>query len=104
MADLAGHLTNRGGSLYFAHTSTLWFEPVERTLLWRLGEERPDLEGCPAVAEQHQLTVAGLPAQPALPRSAADLVEERPVPPPRTRLDTRWRDGRWQRLTSRGWK
>jgi hypothetical protein len=27
-----------------------------------------------------------------------------PIPPPKTKLETRWNNGRWERLTARGWR
>jgi hypothetical protein len=33
----------------------------------------------------------------------AALVDEEPVPPPRTRLETRWHQGSWEKKTSKGW-
>lgn len=37
-------------------------------------------------------------------QTEAVKVEEFPVPEPKTRLETRWKDGRWEKLTKRsGW-
>ena len=110
---MIGALRIRDGRTYFATEMTCWSEPIAISRLWLVAQVPPAYVTDGATATYHPGSPArlsfhdagGKPWEVFCDGSApADFNDERPVPPPRTSLETRWRNGRWERNTKRGWK
>lgn len=99
------------GKVYVEHRSTMTFEPKLTILRWYLGESRyadPDLNGKEVTWHNGVIScrVSALSAfQHYLSGSTvADIVESIDIPPPKTKAETRWNNGRWEKLLkTKGW-
>ncbi len=104
------------GEVYAVHSSHNYTTPTGSELWWKLatstgiydvgaqaiydsglGVFRVDYNG---ISERSRVVHCANPRRDA----QADRVIEFGVPPPKTRLDTRWRDGRWEKRYATGWR
>ena len=112
---MQGKLVDRNGALHVLYQTTFDGEPTRRSLYWKViqttgnpyGRERPTAgdsvrysgSGSWAVTNR----VAGGVSTGDGTADAA-FVEDAPVPPPPARgKELRWYQGRWQRLSAKGW-
>ena len=104
----------RDGFICVFHMSTSLSEPKERTtfwpilggkvsayesLSWPIGEVATDLGG-----GEFRLPGGRTVMLDEGGNTAPIAISERDVDPPKTPLETRWHNGRWERLTKKGWR
>lgn len=112
MGQLTGIVEVLEGKPYFRHESACYSEPTLAIAWWRLPDSATRFEGC----ECHWSNTGGphwtvqrgggrILTYPDHRRGAKpDRHETQPIPPPKTRLETRWGDGHWQKKYAKGWR
>ena len=108
---LHGTIDKIGNDLYVKYVDTLWSEPTQKTLWWKIlrVERRPMGATFPAVGD----ALTSFTPERWVARDYAVYVDSRaqaarethtPVPcPPSRGKPTRWHEGRWERLLAKGW-
>jgi len=102
------HYRTKNGRGYVVNVEPLWSDPIEKELWWPVtrssgfadeGEEIQDYgsgDGDFYGSGGSRISID--------PSAEAVFHEEREIHPPKTKMETRWRDGRWQKLYKSGWK
>lgn len=116
MANLVCQVREFEGKVYAVHSSTSWTEPVRTELWWELAcDTGLFTEGCQAVWDgslnlfEVESPRVGESFRQVHPQNRsreaqAERVLRFDVPPPKTKLQTRWHQGAWQRYTAKGWR
>ena len=112
---MQGKLVDRNGALHVLYQTTFDAEPVRRSLYWKVlqttgntyGHERPTAGDSVSYAAAGSWNVTSRKAGSVSTGNGsaeAAFVEDAPVPPPAARgKGLRWYQGRWQRLSAKGW-
>jgi hypothetical protein len=112
---MQGKLVDRNGALHVLYQTTYDAEPVRRSLYWKVlqttgnpyGRERPAVGDGVRYNGSGSWTVTSRTAgSVSTGNGTADaaFIEDAPVPPPSARgKELRWYQGRWQRLSPKGW-
>jgi len=107
---LLGTIRVIDGQTYFVTTDILWSEPTLRTDAWLVARDAvPVWDGAQArlngiVVEIFCFGGVGRATVEIGAGKASDLTTYEPIPAPKTRgKPTRWHEGRWEKLLSRGW-
>lgn len=106
---MTGKITEHNGRLYITTTDTMFNEPVRYTQFWPTGLRSADY---PKWIGKDVSYLGDLlyglqgwnSTKIRLSSDKCEFIEEQAVPIPKTRgLDTRWHNGRWEKLTKKGW-
>lgn len=113
---MQGTLVNRDGGLHVLYQTTFENEPIRRSLYWKVLQTtvNPYGHGRPAVGDSVRYSGSGSWTVTSRTRAGgvstgdgtadAAFIEDAPVaPPPARGKEIRWYQGRWQRLTAKGW-
>jgi hypothetical protein len=112
---MQGKLVDQNGALHVLYQTTYDAEPVRRSLYWKVlqttgnpyGRERPAVGDGVRYNGSGSWTVTSRTAGSiSTGNGTADAAfsEDAPVPPPSARgKELRWYQGRWQRLSAKGW-
>ena len=112
---MQGKLVERNGALHVLYQTTFETEPVRRSLYWTVKQTTSNPYGHerPAAGDDVRYNSAGswvVTNRRAGSVSTGDgttdaaFVEDAPVPPPTARgKELRWYEGRWQRMSAKGW-
>jgi hypothetical protein len=114
-----GTFVEHDGRFCVAVTSYMSNEPTKLTHIWPLGYDLhsakvyfPEFLGKSALSFDHygiDWTLATMPTGPSFCLERAEKTEAltvlaEPVKQPRCKQETRWHNGRWEKLTKKGWK
>jgi hypothetical protein len=111
---MQGKLVDRDGALHVLYQTTFDGEPVRRSLYWKViqttgnpyGHERPAAgDSVRYNGSGHWVVTSRSAGSVKTGDGTADaaFVEDTPVPPPARGKELRWYQGRWQRLSAKGW-
>jgi hypothetical protein len=110
---LQGELRTRDGCLFVAYKTTFENAPIERTLWWAVQRVIGDPYSARRPSEGDRVTHTssgmwsayrdGSTGIVIASKNEATFVDDVPVAPPKTKLETRWRHGAWEKLTKKGW-
>ncbi len=112
---MQGKLVDRNGALHVLYQTTFDQEPIRRSLYWKVIQTTGNPYGHEHPAAGDSVRYSGSGSWAVTNRMAgsvrtgdgtadAAFVEDAPVPPPPTRgKELRWYQGRWQRLSAKGW-
>lgn len=113
---MKGVLRRVGHDLFVVYTTTMTFEPIQHTLWWKVlrsqGAVHDLADGCEVTFNSDPMGDSTWSAWSKLFGATVILwtehesgrIDKEPVTPPKTRLETRWRDGRWEKCDKRkGW-
>jgi len=112
---MQGKIVDRNGALHVLYQTTFEAEPVRRSLYWKVIRTAGNPYGHERPAAGDSVIYSGSGSWAVTSRRAggvstgdgsaeAAFVEDAPVPPPLARgKELRWYQGRWQRMTAKGW-
>src|SRR5207244_7320064 len=112
---MQGKLVDRDGALHVLYQTTFDAEPIRRSLYWKVVQSVGNPYGHERAAAGDSVSYSGSGRWAVTSRRAgsvatgdgtaeAAFVEDAPVPPPTARgKELRWYQGRWQKLTAKGW-